>query len=275
VASSGIGGAAHLVNFMGTDTMSGVIVAREAYGPSDLVAGFSIPASEHSTITSWGKDKEVDAMRNMLTSFDSGLVACVSDSFDIYNACSNLWGKTLKEEVLKRKGRLVVRPDSGDPATVCVKCLGKLGAAFGTSVNKKGFKVLDDHVRLIQGDGISYESLKKILAALEKKKWSADNIAFGSGGGLLQKMDRDTMKCAFKCSSVTVNGESKDVYKDPVTDKGKVSKKGRFALVNNDGKWRTVQHTGKEEDNMLLEVFRDGKLVKEYTFDEVRKNAEL
>lgn len=274
VETAGIGGAAHLVNFMGTDTFEGLVVARRYYGEN--MAGFSIPASEHSTITSWGRKKEVEAMRNMLTKYPSGLVACVSDSFDIYKACSELWGKELKDEVLARDGTLVVRPDSGDPPTVVVKCLELLWEAFGGETNTKGYRVLDPHVRMIQGDGIDFEMLERILSAMKNNKFSADNIAFGSGGGLLQKLNRDTLKFAFKCSSITVNGEESDVYKDPITAAGKKSKRGRLKLVREDGAHGSVLTTvgpDDEREDVLETVFENGNLVKETTFAEVRELA--
>lgn len=275
VESAGLGGAAHLVNFMGTDTVAALMLAQEFYGPSDLVAGYSIPASEHSTITSWTQEGETDAMRNMLTQYKSGLVACVSDSFDIYKACSEKWGKELKEEVLARKGTLVVRPDSGEPKKIVVECLEKLGKAFGAPVNDKGYKVLPPQVRLIQGDGVSLESLIEILAAMKKKKWSADNVAFGSGGALLQKLNRDTSKCAFKCSSITVDGKAREVFKDPITDKGKKSKKGYLSLVKKGDNYSTVESASSDavEGDILVEVFRDGKLLVDHSFEDVRKAA--
>merc|ERR1719235_464579 len=129
------GGAGHLVNFLGTDTMHAMVGAKNYYnaGPGSFFEcpGFSIPASEHSTITSWGKDREVDAMRNMLTSYPEGLVACVSDSYDIFNACENLWGKELKGLIESRKdGFLVVRPDSGEPKVIVVQVLESLAKSF-------------------------------------------------------------------------------------------------------------------------------------------------
>ena len=191
-------------------------MARDFYG--EEMAGFSIPAAEHSTITAWGEDREADAMANMLTQFPTGLVACVSDSFDIFQACGDIWGTQLRDEVLARDGTLVIRPDSGDPPTVLVKVLHILYEKFGGKINEKGFKVLDDHVRLIQGDAIDFDMLDKILSAMQKHGFSADNIAFGSGGGLLQKLNRDTLKFAFKCSAVQVGDEWRDVFKLPVTD---------------------------------------------------------
>jgi nicotinamide phosphoribosyltransferase len=115
VESAGIGGAAHLINFKGTDTLAGLLFAQKYY--NEPMAGFSIPAAEHSTITSWGQEHEVDALRNMLSQFPNGTVAVVSDSFNIFEACSDLWGGQLRDEVLMRNGTLVIRPDSGDPCS--------------------------------------------------------------------------------------------------------------------------------------------------------------
>ena len=272
VETAGIGGSAHLVNFLGTDNIPSLIVARRCY--NERMAGFSINAAEHSTITSWGREHEVDAYRNMLTSYPTGLVAVVSDSYNIFNACENIWGKELKSMVLNREGVLVVRPDSGHPPEVVVKCLEILGKQFGTTENEKGYKVLDPHVRIIQGDGIDFDMLGNILEEMKKNKFSADNIAFGSGGGLLQKMDRDTLKFAFKCSSINVDGEERDVYKDPITDQGKQSKRGKLKLIKKDDNFETTTIDVPGED-LLKEVFKDGEIVKEYNFSEIRELASL
>jgi nicotinamide phosphoribosyltransferase len=151
------------------------------------------------------------------------------------------------------------------------------GKCFGTSENSKGYKLLPSCVRIIQGDGISYETLGGILEAMKEDKWSADNIAFGSGGALLQRLDRDTQKCAFKCCFAEVQGKGTNVYKDPVTDKSKVSKKGRLTLeCNEKGEFRTIQGgEGDPTKDVLVTVFENGTLTREYTFEEVRKNAEL
>jgi nicotinamide phosphoribosyltransferase len=262
--SAGIGGASHLVNFMGTDTISGVLTAMEYYD-SD-VCGFSIPASEHSCITAWGKEKEQDAYSNMIRQFgeDKGnIFAVVSDSYDIYNATKNIWAKHLLKYVEKNGSTVVIRPDSGDPTKVPVDIIKILMNEVGCTINKKGYKVLPDYVRVIQGDGITRETLKQILENLEAEKISATNITFGMGGGLLQQFDRDTFKFAMKCSSAKIYGIWKDVYKDPVTDKGKISKKGRLTLVKDEqtGKFRTIIH-GQEikpnEINMLKTVYNNG-----------------
>ncbi len=282
VETAAMGGAAHLVNFQGTDTLAGIELLRQYYGAT--MPGFSIPAAEHSTITSWGREHEVDAYANMLTAYPDGLVAVVSDSYDIFRACRDLWGGELREKVLNRDGTLVIRPDSGDPPTIVCQVLDVLGERFGAARNAKGFRVLPPQVRIIQGDGIDYEMLEKIMSTMRAAKWSIDNIAFGSGGGLLQKLNRDTLKFAFKCASIRVNGEDRDVYKDPVTDSGKVSKAGRMKLSKRDGRYETIMHraeTGKgnpsfdSTNDELLEVFRNGKVVKEWTIDQVRGQAAL
>ena len=277
--SAGIGGAAHLVNFMGSDTITGVLYAREYYNAG--IAGFSIPAAEHSTITSWGREGEVDAYRNMLTQFakPGSIVAVVSDSYDIFNAASKLWGEELKEQVVASGATVVVRPDSGDPDIVCRKLVEILGQKFGYTTNTKGYKVLNN-VRLIQGDGVNEHTIRMILGGFAAYGWSADNIAFGMGGALLQQVDRDTQKFAMKCSAAEVNGRWIDVQKDPVTDSGKKSKAGRVTLWTSGGEFisavnrpNTWTDRGTAWAPALEEVYRDGKLVKEYTFDEVRANA--
>lgn len=272
--TGGLGGSAHLTQFKGTDTVASLVIANEFYNCE--CAGYSIPASEHSTMTSWGdsKEDEIKAFENMLEISPNGLVACVSDGFDIFRACRDIWGGVLKDKVLQRDGTLIIRPDSGDPVKVNLELLEILGEKFGFLINEKGYKVLDPHVRLIQGDGINYESLEKIMSSLKKAKWSIDNISFGSGGGLLQKMDRDTQKCAFKCSLAIIDGEEKYVYKDPITDPGKVSKKGYLTVHNQNGYWETKSDGNHNfETDCLRTVFLNGRLLNEINFDEIRSNS--
>merc|ERR1719353_1531790 len=232
VESAAIGGCGHLVNFLGTDTVAAMVCARTYYG-AGIASGHSIPASEHSTITSWGVDGEVDAMENMLKSYPEGIVACVSDSFNIWRACKDYWGGKLKDQIKARCadgkfGRLVVRPDSGDPAETCTKILQILTECFAEDVTETstGHKLLPPYIRVIQGDGVDWESIPAILESLKQAGFAADNMVFGSGGALLQKVNRDTFKCAFKCSEITVSGTTREVFKDPITDLGKASKKG-------------------------------------------------
>jgi len=275
VESAATGGAAHMVNFLSSDTMAGFMMARKYYG-EDMAAG-SIPAAEHSTITSWGQEGEVDAFKNMLTSFPTGLVAVVSDSYDIFKACKDLWGKTLKPMIENREGVLIVRPDSGDPPVIVVQVLDALGEAFGTTNTSTGHKLLPAYIRVIQGDGISVESLPEILEAMKSANWAADNIAFGSGGALLQKLNRDTQKCAFKCCEITISGEKRDVFKDPITDPGKKSKKGRLTLEKGEGvnDYHTVTDgKGDPAKDVMIEVFRNGELIVDQKFSDIKARCD-
>lgn len=276
VESAAVGGAAHLINFMGTDTL----IANEflsAYYGADM-AGFSIPASEHSTMTSWGGPAfEADAFRNMIKQFGeggAGIFACVSDSYDIFNACENLWGGELLAEVKAMSNMLVVRPDSGDVVPVVLKCLELLGGKFGWETNDAGFRVLND-VRVIQGDGMDLHMIENVCQQLYEDGWSIDNIAFGMGGGLLQQVNRDTSKYAFKASATIIDGAEYDVWKDPVTDQGKSSKRGRLALVRDGDTFRTQDWYETDEDDDVLElVFENGVYVgTPPTLDEIRERA--
>jgi nicotinamide phosphoribosyltransferase len=289
VESAGIGAAAHIINFRGTDTVEGILLAQEYYNTVEMLA-FSIPASEHSTITSWTEPYEVRAFENMLDKFPTGLVACVSDSFDIIRACRDHWGTTLREKVLNRDGRLVIRPDSGDPVQTLKQVFNVLWDRFGGTINSKGFKVLDPHVRVIQGDGVNYESIIEILDMMIEEGFSVENIAFGMGGALLQKVDRDTQKFAIKCSSIVINGEEVDVQKNPIeinefgerVQSFKKSKAGRMKLVhkgvtdyNNSDEYETVTKCSDFSDDIMVDIFENGKILKEWTFQEVRERAEI
>lgn len=270
--TAGIGGCAHLTQFLGTDTVPALVIAKECYDCP--CAGFSIPASEHSTMTSYTKEGEVEAYSNMLDIYPKGLVACVSDSYDIYYACSEIWGNILKDKVMSRDGTLVIRPDSGYPPDVDLKILQILGDKFGAEKNEKGYLVLDEHVRIIQGDGIDKNMIVTILEHLKTNGWSADNIAFGSGGGLLQKMNRDTLKCAFKCSSIIINGKETDVYKDPIGAPDKKSKRGKMTVNNINGKLITLCGNNRKEDTNILEtIFENGEIKKIYSLDEIRERS--
>jgi nicotinamide phosphoribosyltransferase len=272
--TAAIGAAAHLINFKGTDTVAGIRFLQRYYQSNEM-EGFSIPAAEHSTITAWGRENEVRAYDNMLTQFPSGLVAVVSDSYNVYEACEKLWGEMLREKVLQRQGVLVVRPDSGYPRDVVLKVLEILGEKFGHQSNSKGYRVLNPKVRVIQGDGVNYWTIQDTLTAMARSGWSADNITFGMGGALLQQLNRDTQKFAFKTSAVTINGEDRPVYKDPVEGHDKVSKRGRLALRRINGKWSTVSVTRGNSDpqDVLKTIFKDGELLVTQSVAEIRKRA--
>lgn len=272
VESAAVGSAAHLVNFRGTDTIVGCLLAQRVYGAG--MAGFSIPAAEHSTLTAWGEAHELDAFRHMLREFPSGPVSVVSDSYDVLRACRELWGGALRGEVLARAGTLVVRPDSGDPAATVLAVLETLGERFGTTTNAKGYRLLPPQVRVIQGDAIDYDEADRVLATLAARGWSADNVTFGMGGALLQKVHRDTQEFAFKCSSVTVGGVPRDVFKAPAGAAGKASKRGRLKLVRRGGVLTTVREAEPGAD-LLREVFRDGAIVRTDDWASIRARAAI
>jgi nicotinamide phosphoribosyltransferase len=257
--SAGIGGAAHLVNFMGSDTIEGVMYANKYYNAD--MAGFSIPAAEHSTITSWGNSfqNERDAYNNMLTQFakPGKMVAVVSDSYDLMKAVNYFWGIELRQKVIDSGATVIIRPDSGDPLTVPIDVIKSLDVHYGHTLNSKGYKVLNN-VRVIQGDGITVDTIPKIIDNLLDAGYAIDNLAFGMGGGLLQQCNRDTYKFAMKCSAVCIDGEWKDVYKAPNGDMTKASKRGIFNDVN-----------------LKEKYFSNGGISITYntTFDEIRKRS--
>jgi nicotinamide phosphoribosyltransferase len=278
--SATLGGMAHLVNFMGTDTLSALLGARAYYG--EPMAGHSIPAAEHSTITAWGRDGELGAYRNMLRQFGrpGALLAVVSDSYDLDAAVTRLWGGALRDEVIASGATVVIRPDSGDPTSVVLRTVQSLDAAFGSDVNAKGYRVLR-HVRVIQGDGITRESIASILAALAGAGYSADNVAFGQGGALLQQVNRDTLGFAMKASAAEVDGQWRDVFKAPVTDPAKRSKAGRLTLMRRGDAFATVRVDSPGYQQALVDgatevlrtVYQDGRLLVDDSFAAIRARA--
>lgn len=281
VESAGLGGSAHLVNFRGSDTIAGSMMALNYYGTKE-VYGLSVPATEHSICTLLGESGEKQVFQHVIEEFPSGILACVSDSYDIFRAVKTYWGTALKAQVLQREGTLVIRPDSGDPVLTLLKVFELLFEQFGFTTNEKGYKVLPPQVRVIQGDGINYESIKNIYAALKSAKISAENLVLGMGGALLQKLDRDTQKFALKCSYAEIEGKGVVVQKSPkeldedgnLIESFKKSKGGQLKLIKDEQGYQTVyaDHPGTDQ---LETVFENGQLVRSYTFEEIRKNATL
>jgi nicotinamide phosphoribosyltransferase len=278
--SAMLGGMAHLVNFQGTDTLSAVLGARVFYG--EAMAGLSIPAAEHSTITSWGKEGEADAYRNMLAQYarPGALLAVVSDSYDLNHAVKKIWGEELRQQVIDSGAIVVIRPDSGDPASMVLNTVKALDTSFGSIVNAKGYRVLK-HVRVIQGDGITVRSIRTILSNLQLNGYSADNVAFGQGGALLQIVNRDDQRFAMKCSAVEVNGSWRDVFKDPVTDPHKRSKAGRLMLFKREQDYLTVREGAASQRDAIASgytlamrvVFENGALLVDDSFHSIRERA--
>lgn len=273
--SAAIGGLAHLIAFRGSDTTAALVAGRRYYDCP--MAGFSIPAAEHSTILAWGREQELQAYRTMLDRFarPGSLLAVVSDAYDIWHAVDVLWGEELRQQVIESGATVIIRPDSGDPLLILPELLGRLEARFGSTVNGKGYRVLQ-HVRLIQGDGITTASLPAILAAVLAAGFSAENVAFGMGGGLLQQVNRDSQGFAYKVSWVERGGRILPVHKCPITDPGKTSKAGVLDLVRIDGHYRTVVRSspGPHPDSCLHTVYENGQLLQRTTLEAVRERAE-
>lgn len=272
--SAGLGGMAHLVNFLGTDTLEGMEAAHSFYDAKAPVA-FSIPASEHSTMTAWGRDREVDAYSNMIDQFGDGMFSVVSDSYDLWHAVTEIFGKELKDKILAMPGTLVVRPDSGDPVQTPLRVLQLLWAAFGGTINGKGYKVLNPNVRVIQGDGMDARKIHELLDSVMEAGFSIDNIAFGMGGGLLQGHMRDDMRFAMKANAIDFGDGWQDVQKNPATDPTKASKAGRQAVVRRNGQIVTIREDEllDGENNLLRVVYRNGELLNQETFEVIRERA--
>jgi nicotinamide phosphoribosyltransferase len=270
--SAGLGAAAHLLSFNGTDTVAGIRLLADFYAGG--MSGFSIPATEHSTITTFRT--EALAYEHLLDTFPSGFVACVSDTYDIYSATEHLWGEEFHDRIVERDGRLVVRPDSGDPNVVVPEVLKILGSKFPVRRNEAGFFTLTDRIRVIQGDGMDRHSISDLYSAIVAEGWTADNLVVGVGGGLLQKVNRDTCKFAMKASQATfADGTVRSVQKTPITDPGKHSKPGRLKLVvHGDHRFSTVSDA-LDPDFHLLEdalqtVYLNGEISPLQSLDEIR-----
>lgn len=290
VQSAAIGGSAHLVNFAGSDTVIASHLIMENYN-TDVVFGKGIPATEHSIMTLRGEEGELEMMRNVLLAHPNNMVACVSDSFNIFRACAQYWGTDLKEIILARpeNAPLIIRPDSGHVTRTLIEVFNILFDKFGYTVNNKGYKVLPSQVRVIQGDGVNFESIGEIYEILESHKISPENLALGMGGKLLQAgIDRDTQNFATKACSAIVDKIETEIVKAPTEMDAdgnlhksfKTSKKGKMKLVrNDDGKtFRTVLQDDIDYDTVkdeLIEVYRMGYILVEHKFEDIKQRALL
>lgn len=271
---AGLGGAAHLVHFRATDTMTGVLYARRYYDAA--MAGLSLPASEHSTMTSWGVEGETRAYANMVDLFaGKGSVSVVSDSFDINYAVSEIWGRELRDKVKASGGRVVIRPDSGDPIETPVHVVRQLDYHFGSTLNAKGYKVLHPSVRVLQGDGLSTTDMSQILGRLEGFGFSAENICFAMGSGILQKVNRDTYSFAMKVNGrMDESGRWHDIFKRPATMNVKASKAGRQAVISTAAGLEAVRLADLgDRRNQLVPVWENGRLLKDWSLAEIRERA--
>ena len=316
IEQAAIGGGAHLATgAMGTDTMVALDFVKRYYEAGDMPA-FSIRATEHSIMTARGEAGEADVVRQILdaTPVDQ-MVAMVGDSYDMIRFVRKILATPdIHSQIVGRMVPLIIRPDSGELPQIDVDVFRALESVFGSSFNDKGFAILPDYIRMIQGDGIKWyrplevemvecgdpygqqlipkarygawrHTVEDILEAFFAEGISADNIAFGSGGGLLQQFDRDSQRFAIKCSyaervvGIDDNGEdvigSFDIYKQPATDLTKSSKRGRLAVVRDDLSGNIITINEVPNGNMLREVFHTGFRMNLMTLDEVRNNATI
>jgi nicotinamide phosphoribosyltransferase len=288
--SSEIGGCAHLTSGKGTDTMVGMEHAVNYYGASWETVGFSVPATEHSIATAYGEEGELEYILTMMERYPNGILSLVADSFGIENLISNKLPE-IKDQIIARwkngnapLNRVVFRPDSprykGDrPFEQVLWLHEELGRIFGFEINSKGYKVLHPSVGVIYGDSLSQQQIDEIYDELMCVGWSIEKHIVGQGGGLLQKMDRDTQRFAIKCSAQLRNDEWKIIKKKP-SDVTKVSKGGRMKLFkevyeNGDWTYKTITeehplyHDVKDE---LVTIYKNGEMVTTFTFDEIREN---
>lgn len=287
--SASFTGMAHLLNFDGSDTIVAMPLIRKYYNAKGMV-GCSVPASEHSVMCSFGREDEIKAFEHMMDTYPTGIVSIVSDTYNWYNVMDKMT-LDLKDKIMARDGKVVFRPDSGNPYDIICGTMPMRGSAmtygsqqlggiraldkvFGHTVNSKGYKVLDSHVGLIYGDGMYLERFEKTLETLKHLGYSAENLVIGVGG-ILRNFSRDTLGGAFKATCVCRNGVWTPIMKDPITDQGKKSYKGFVYVSKQNGKYVTSNEV--TENDLLTTVFKDGKLIKDYTWEEIKEryNQEL
>ena len=274
--SSMLSGSAHLLSFSGTDTIAALAVPENYYNDSNLY-GFSVQATEHSVMTSLGPEGEISQILNVIDNAKDGVLSLVIDSYNYRNFLTEAGstGSELNEAILSflatEGNKVVFRPDSGEPVSTTIDCLNLLSDGFGSHLTDKGYKVFDMNIGLLWGDGLNYQKIRDILFAMKSAGWAAQNIIFGMGGGLHTAVNRDTQRNAFKCSAQLRDGVWHDIFKNPL-DSSKKSKTGRFKLIRQNNSFKTVP-IDSEGDDCLQTVFKDGELLIEDTFSNIKQRA--
>ncbi len=275
--SSMLCGSAHLLSFSGTDTIPALTIPENYYNDSE-VYGFSVQATEHSVMTSLGQDGEIQQTLNVIENANNGILSMVIDSYDYRNFLrqASTEGSELNDAILKflsvDGNKVVFRPDSGEPVSTTIDCLNILESGFGSYDTESGYKVFDANIGLLWGDGLNYHKIRDILFAMKSNGWAAENIIFGMGGGLHSSVNRDTQRNAFKCSAQLRDGQWFDIFKNPL-DSSKKSKTGRFKLIEDDGSFKTIS-IDDEGDDILRTVFKDGKLLVDEKYCDVKLRAQ-
>jgi nicotinamide phosphoribosyltransferase len=291
VISSGLG---HLTSFSGTDSLPAIYGARKYYGAEGFVAG-SVPATEHSVMCAGGKEDEESTFRRLLETYPKGILSVVSDTWDLWRVCTEHI-VALKEEILARDGKLVIRPDSGDPVDILCgreeqlsdapgeyKTPAEIGViellwdVFGGTVNKQGYKVLDPHIGAIYGDSITIERADEICRRLEAKGFASTNVVLGIGSFTYQFNTRDTFGFAMKATYCEINGEGREIFKDPITDDGtKKSATGLLYVTRDEysGDYMLIDRVDWQTSRggELKTIYRDGKFENTTTLSEIREN---
>ena len=285
--SSGLG---HASVFLGSDTLPVISSLRNYYNANGFVIG-SVNATEHSVMCAGTKDDEIGTFRSLMNTYPSGILSVVSDTWDLWKVLTEYLPK-LKDEVLARDGKLVIRPDSGDPVDIICgenkKIKGKLPKdkgvvellwdIFGGTVNEQGFKVLDSHIGAIYGDSITTERAENICQRLHDKGFASTNVVLGIGSFTYQFKTRDTFGFAMKATSVVVNGERREIFKDPITDDGiKKSAKGlvRVDKINNEYILTDQVSVFEENKGELKVIYENGKFFNNSTIDDIRKKINI
>lgn len=283
--SSLVSGGAHLLSFTGTDTIPSIDWLEHFYGADcekELIGG-SVPATEHSVMCLGGSESEKETYHRLITKvYPKGIISIVSDTWNYWAVLDEII-RGLKDDILARDGKVVIRPDSGDPVDIICGdpkapegSLARKGTMtilweiFGGKINSKGFKQLDPHIGVIYGDSITIDRCTEICAKLMMKGYASTNMVFGIGSYTYQYVTRDTFGFAMKATYGIINGKPLEIFKDPVTDNG-IKKSARGLLrVNEDLTLLERASELEEKEGLLIPVFKDGKLLKEYSLTEIR-----
>ena len=273
VEAAAMGSLGHLAVFKGTDTPIGIVYAKRYYGCKEF-PGHSVNATEHNIMMQRGEAGEIEIIRKLIQDNPKGVISVVGDTYDIRRFVEE-YLPLLRDDILNRDGKFVVRPDSprspDDTPHAQIKWIvDKLANTFGYTTNNKGFKALNPKVGAIYGDGLSPLDIERSAKYLVWNRWEVSTCVYGMGGGLLQKHNRDTQRSAFKGSSCETEKGWEDRQKNPL-DKSKASKAGRMKLVDVDGKLVT-RRIEEDGENVMKTVFENGEMKQTYTFDEVREN---
>lgn len=294
VDSAAASGAGHLLSFTGTDTLVALDWISEHYpeheGAPEEFLGGSVPATEHSVMCAGGEEDEMTTYARLLETYPTGILSVVSDTWDYWEVLTNILPK-LKAKIMARDGRLVIRPDSGDPVQIICGTVPATGLLpngtpeqkgsyevlwdlFGGTVNSKGLKVLDSHIGLIYGDSITKARALEIITRLKNKGFSVDNLVFGFGSFFFQYQTRDTFMSAMKATWVKIAGVGKNIMKNPKTDNGtKKSATGRLAVnANFDGTLALIEQASPEQEaeSFLQPIWEDGKFLTRQSYSEIR-----